>query len=58
MGYTSHQAGTCGLHAHISRAAFGQTEAEQDAAIARVLFFVEKHWDEILKVDCKIKLDT
>ena len=49
MGYTSHQAGTCGLHAHISRAAFGQTEAEQDAAIARVLFFVEKHWDEILK---------
>lgn len=49
MGYTSHQAGTCGLHAHISRAAFGMTEAEQDAAIARVLFFVEKNWEELLK---------
>jgi len=49
MGYTSHQAGTCGLHAHISRAAFGETEAAQDAAIARILFFVEKHWEELLK---------
>ena len=26
MGYTSHQAGTCGLHVHVSRAAFGNTE--------------------------------
>lgn len=49
MGYTSHQAGTCGLHCHISRDAFGSTEAEQDAAIARILFFVEKHWEELLK---------
>ena len=49
MGYTSHQAGTCGLHVHISRAAFGETEAEQDASIARILFFVEKHWEELLK---------
>ena len=49
MGYTSHQAGTCGLHVHVSRAAFGNTEAEQDAAIARVLYFFEKNWDELLK---------
>ena len=45
MGYTSHQAGTCGLHVHV----FGNTESAQDAAIARVLFFVEKFWDELLK---------
>ena len=49
MGYTSHQAGTCGLHVHVSRDAFGSTEAEQDAAIARVLYFFEKNWEELLK---------
>ena len=49
MGYRSHQATTCGLHVHISRDAFGQTEQAQEAAIARLLFFVEKHWNELLK---------
>ena len=49
LGYISHQASTCGLHVHVSRAAFGETEAQQDAAIARVLYFFEKHWEELLK---------
>ena len=49
MGYTSHQAGTCGLHIHVSRLAFGAAELEQDAAIARVLYFFEKHWEELLR---------
>lgn len=49
MGYTSHQAGTCGLHVHVSRRAFGKTEAEQEAAIARVLYFFEKNWEELLR---------
>lgn len=49
MGYTSHQANTCGLHIHVNRSAFGTTEAEQDAAIARVLYFFEKNWEELLK---------
>lgn len=49
MGYRSHQANTCGLHVHVSRAAFGDTEAEQDAVIGRILFFTEKHWAELLK---------
>ena len=49
LGYQSHRAGTCGLHIHVSRAAFGVTEAEQDAAIARILYFFEKHWEELLK---------
>ena len=49
LGYTSHQAGTCGLHVHINRTAFGSTESTQDAAIARTLFFFEKFWDELLK---------
>jgi len=49
MGYRSHQSGTCGLHVHVSRDAFGSTASEQDAAIARVLYFFEKHWEELLK---------
>lgn len=49
MGYKSHQAGTCGLHVHVNRNAFGITEEEQEACIARILYFFEKHWEELLK---------
>ena len=42
MGYLSHQADTCGLHVHVNRTTFGNTENEQEAAIARVLYFFEK----------------
>ena len=49
LGYSSHLAGTCGLHVHISRTAFGPGEEQQDAAVARVLYFFEKHWEELLK---------
>jgi len=49
IGYLSHQAGTCGLHVHINRSAFGSTEKEQDEVIARILYFFEKHWEELLK---------
>jgi len=49
MKYRSHQTSTCGLHIHVSRYAFGDTEREQDECIARILYFFEKHWDELLK---------
>ena len=49
LGYRSHQSGTCGLHIHVNRTAFGETEAEQDEVIARILYFFEKHWEELLK---------
>ena len=49
LGYYSHQANTCGLHVHVSRTAFGNSLAEQECVIARILYFVEKHWDELLK---------
>ena len=49
LGYVSHLANTCGLHVHISRATFGMTEDEQDKCIARVLYFFEKFWEELLK---------
>ncbi len=49
MGYLSHKAETCGLHLHINRTSLGSSEAEQVATIARILYFVEKHWEELLK---------
>ena len=49
MNYLSHAAGTCGLHVHISRLAFGCTYEQQEAAIARLLYFVEKFWAELLR---------
>jgi len=49
MGYRSHQTDTCGLHIHVSRDAFGKTYEEQENAIGRIVFFVEKHWNEIVK---------
>ena len=49
MDYRSHQTQTCGLHIHVNRTAFGSTEGSQDACIARILYFFEKHWEELLK---------
>ena len=49
MGYTSHKSRNCGLHVHVNRTAFGDAEAEQDVPIARILYFFEKHWEELLK---------
>jgi len=49
QGYRSHQCSTCGLHIHVNRSAFGESEYLQDQAIARVLYFFEKHWEELLK---------
>ena len=49
LGYTSHTARTCGTHLHVNRTAFGDTVEEQEEVIARILYFVEKHWEELLK---------
>ena len=47
QGYRSHQTSTCGLHVHVNRNAFGDNQAEQEDVISRILFFVEKHWNEL-----------
>lgn len=49
LNYLSHGSGTAGLHIHVSRAAFGENADEQDCCIARILYFFEKHWEELLK---------
>lgn len=48
LGYRGHQTTTAGLHIHVSRAALGHTPAIQEDVIGKILFFVEKHWDELL----------
>lgn len=49
MHYTSHNSGTCGLHIHCSRRAFGEDEAMQETVIGRIVYFVEKHWSELVR---------
>lgn len=49
LDYRSHQAKTCGLHVHVNRTAFADNIAEQEEVIARILYFFEKHWEELLK---------
>lgn len=49
MGYTSHKAKTCGLHIHVNRTSLGADTEAQEACISRILLFVEKHWEELLK---------
>lgn len=49
MGYRSHQTSTCGLHIHVNRNAFGSNQEEQEAVIEKVLYFVEKNWNELFR---------
>lgn len=49
LGYRSHQTSTCGLHIHVSRKSLGLDSIEQETVISRILYFVEHHWNELLK---------
>lgn len=49
-GYTSHNAGTCGLHVHVSRGMFGKNEEEQDRAISKVYAFFDENWEDLARV--------
>lgn len=49
LGYCSHQTNTCGLHIHVNRSCLGNSRDEQDEVIARILYFIEHHWNELLK---------
>ena len=48
MGYLSHSTDTAGLHIHVNRTAFGDTEMVQDRSIARILYFIKANWNELL----------
>lgn len=44
-GYTSHDAGTCGLHVHVSSFPLLY---ETDNGIEKLLWFQDKYWDQLL----------
>ena len=48
-GFTSHDAGTCGLHIHVGREQLGATEDERDIVIRKVIVIVNRYWDELVK---------
>ncbi|MBQ8121949.1 MAG: amidoligase family protein [Ruminococcus sp.] len=49
LGYRSHQTSTCGLHVHVNRNCLGDSREDQDETISKILYFVEHHWNELLK---------
>ena len=49
LGYYSHDTSTCGYHVHISRKALGSTYDEQEDVISKIMYFIELHWNEMLK---------
>lgn len=44
-GFKSHDAGTCGLHVHVNRDFFGNTQNEIDLNIAKVVLLVNRFWE-------------
>lgn len=49
LGYRSHDTSTCGLHIHIGRSELGSTYDQQEEVIAKIMYFIELHWNEMLK---------
>lgn len=48
-GYTSHDAGTCGLHVHISREMFGDTDTKQERAVGKLIAFYDRFFDSLVR---------
>jgi hypothetical protein len=48
--YKSHDTKTCGYHIHINRNFFNENPTIQDLCITKVLYLLEKHWDNIKKI--------
>ena len=49
LNYASHNTGTCGLHIHVNRDAFGGDDDVQESCIGRIVYFVERNWDELVR---------
>ncbi len=49
-GYTSHDAKTCGLHVHLSRAGLGANVVKREATLSNMILFVWRHWEKVRKL--------
>lgn len=48
-GYSSHNAGTCGLHCHVGRTQLGRTDGERKNTIAKIALLMYRHWNQLVK---------
>ena len=44
LGYKSHNAGTCGMHVHVSRNSLGGTLGARDHTISKLIILLWRHW--------------
>ena len=49
LSYKSHDTDTCGLHIHVNRSGLGWDDCEREETISRIVYFIELHWNELLK---------
>lgn len=47
--FSSHNAGTCGLHVHVGRRQLGRNEVIRNETVAKIILLVQRHWDNVLK---------
>lgn len=47
--FKSHNAGTCGLHIHVSKTWFGSSERQQNFHIGKIYKFFDTYWTDLLK---------
>lgn len=47
--FKSHNAGTCGLHIHVSKTWFGSSERQQNFHIGKIYKFFDAYWDDLCK---------
>lgn len=47
--FKSHNAGTCGLHIHVSKSWFGSSERQQNFHIGKIYKFFDAYWTDLLK---------
>jgi hypothetical protein len=50
MKYKSHDTSNCGYHIHINRNYFSDNPTIQDLCITKILYLLEKFWDDVKKV--------
>ena len=58
LGYTSHAAGTCGLHIHVSRDSLGKSHAAQELTISKLILLLWRHWPKLWKFSRRRDHDT
>lgn len=47
--FSSHDAGTCGLHVHVGRRQLGGNEVIRNETVTKIILLVQRHWDNVLK---------